>query len=200
MSDEGLAAAQEPVQGEEKPKIDVEKLLSRVKQLEATNHRLLEESKSHKEAKVQYKSELEAKQEAELLKEKNFEELLKVKENRLSELSGQLENMKKSSMKKDLKMEIARHASDAHDINDIWQSIPKDMIAYNESTMSFEGVEDAVGKLRDGKSYLFKREKVPSMTSDRPGPAKKQEVDTSELLKTDPDAVWGEALKNADML
>lgn len=196
MSDEGQALENPEVGQEQSPQFDPTKvaaLVERLDQLEATNKRLLEESKVNKQKAKDYRSQIEAREEDDLRESKNFEELLAVKENRNKELESRLQDLELKTKTKSLQIEVSRHATNAHDMNDVFNNLPKDKIAYNESTGAFEGVDEAVRMIKESKPWLFKSESIPSMASSKP--EAKQEKSFEDKVAENPDAALRELLK-----
>ena len=71
-------------------------------------------------------------------------------------------------LKSNLQNEVMKLAPDAHNVNDIINSLGMDGIEINEDNLSFGGLDDAVNKVRESKDYLFKKERAPQMKQSAP--------------------------------
>ena len=114
------------------------------------------------------KEEVTSTKKEELEREGKLSELLELERNKSHEIQQQVAKMKRDNMKAALKYEVAKHAKDAHNIDDIVRNIDIDMIDYNEDNNSFANVDMAVDAVRKDRTYLFLGKSAPSMPSDRP--------------------------------
>jgi hypothetical protein len=176
------------------PELDIAAIMARVEKLEGSNGRLLEESKAWKSKYQGLSHDVEAKQKADLEKTENWKDLLEIEKNKRSEFESQLRETKKSVLQKELGFKVASIAKDAHDVNDIISSLPKDMIAIDEESLTVSGISEAVNYVREAKPWLFNKENKSGMSSARPeGVAGKQTYD--ELSNDDKDAIFRKALE-----
>ena len=190
---EGQNPEQEPAE-QPTQEIDVNALLVRVEQLESTNQRLLQDSKAYKNKAQGYRSELEKKKEESLVEKKDWDGLLAVREQKIEELNNELVNFKKTAAQKELQVQVARFAGDAHDLSDVFASLPQDRVAFNDNTMQFEGVAEAVKALRNQKPYLFKgTQQNVGVVTERPTGEPKEKT-FEELSASEQNALFIKAL------
>jgi len=178
-----------------KKEFDYEAMIQRMEKMEATNNRLLEESKTWKSKYQGLNHDVEAKQKADLEKTENWKDLLEIEKNKRSEYEAQLRKTKKSVLQKELGFKVASVAKDAHDVNDIIGSLPKDLIAIDEESLTVTGVSEAVNFVRESKPWLFQKENRSGMASGRPeiGATGKKTYD--EFSNEEKDAVFAKALE-----
>jgi len=148
--------------------IDVKLLMERMEKLEATNSRLLEESKANKSKYQGLKSEVEAKEKEQLTDNEQWKELLEIEKNKRSEFETQLKETKKTVLQKELNFKVASSAKDAHDVTDIINALPRDLISIDDENLSINGVDEAVNKVRELKPWLFDTDKKSGQASGRP--------------------------------
>lgn len=150
------------------PREEYEKLMERVEKLEASRDRVLNESREHKQRATRFKEEVENKDRERLEAEGKLQELLDLERNKLTEREREIEALKRRTLKKSLDFEVARLANDAYDVRDITASLPSELISINEDTGEVSGVDDAIGRLRKEKPYLFKQGEKPGMVTSKP--------------------------------
>ena len=179
--------------------VDVNELMERLEKLESYNEKLINETKQWR---TKYKSVRDKVEEVETEKLKqtdNFKGLYEKESERVASLQNELHNIRRSNMKTSLKFEVAKHAKDAKDIDDVIAAINRTpgLIAYDDEIGEFKGIEDAVGLVRQEKKYLFNENRT-GFVNGRP-----QGVPTKNLqerLKEDPESVWEEALRGAKFI
>lgn len=174
---------------------ELDALVAKVSQLTATNQRLLEESKTYKGKYRETKDSVDNAEREMLEKEGKLSELLELERNKAHELKGELETFKRQSMKSSLQVEVSKYAKDAHSLDDIFSTLPKEVINYNEASLQFEGVKDAVERLRQDKPYLFAANVVPSMATGKAQVTIEKPKTVDELIKEDPFAALGQLVK-----
>jgi hypothetical protein len=147
--------------------IDVEALMKRVKELEASKERVENESKKYKSNFYALRDEVEKKEKAKLEESENWKELLEIEKNKAFKYEEDMKNLKKKALSEKLNAEIAMHAKDAKKFDYVRKLIPTDMIQIDEENLSIAGVDQAVGHLRKEFPELFQSNKQ-SMMSGRP--------------------------------
>ena len=186
------------VNEEQKPteeQVDVQALLKRVEQLEASKERILEESKQYKNKYRELRNNVETEQKQKLEESENWKELLDIEKNRAHTLNEELASTKKRVLKKELNFQVARYASDAFDVDDVINSLPKDMIEIDQESLSVKGVDTAVSFLKEKKPYLFNTGKKPGMASSRPV-SDNGKKDLSQLSKQEQEIEFMKAMEN----
>lgn len=175
------------------PEVDVEGLIARLEKLEGSNSRLLEESKTWKSKYRNLATDVEAKEKAVLEKNENWQDLLEIEKNKRSEMEVKLKDTKKSVLQKELGFKVASYAKDAHDVNDIISSLPKDLLTIDEESLVVTGVSEAVNHVRESKPWLFMKESKSGMASARPnGQPEKKTYENSSVEEKD--ALFADAL------
>jgi HD superfamily phosphohydrolase len=191
---EGVIEMSEEISAEEKKPSEatmqdvmarLEALEQEKNKLESTNQRLLEESKKYKESYKAVKTEQEKAIESKLLEEKNYEELLKIERDRAKKLEEQTLSMKKSSIQKDLRFQVAQFADGAYDIEDIVSNLPRDILSVDQENLKIENVQEAVSKVRETKPYLFNAAKSTGMMGGKPSTDLGKEPSIDEMSRSD---------------
>lgn len=168
------------------PEVDVEALVARLEKLEGSNNRLLEESKTWKSKYRTLSGDVEAREKAELEKTENWKDLLEIEKNKRAEYEMQLKDTKKSVLQKELGFKVASFAKDAHDVNDVISSLPKDLLSIDEESLAVSGVSEAVNHVREHKPWLFMKEQKSGMSSARPhGQPEKKTYENSSADEKD---------------
>lgn len=158
----------------------------RLAQLEATNKRLLEESKVNKK-KYQDEKEKNEQFEVKTLTEKeDYKKLLEKATMRTKELENKVATYKMKNLEKTLNYEITRHAPDAYDFELVKQALPRELIDAVEGDDDIQviGVKEAIEKVKSEKPFLFKPKNIPGMASAKP--ASQTSQTTSDLTKMSP--------------
>ena len=177
---------------ESKKEVDVESLVQRLEQLESTNKRILDESKQYKEKYRSLRTEVEGKEQKQLEDNENWKELLDMEKNKTHGLNEQLQQFKKTALKKELEAQVARKAPDAFDVDDVIRSLPKDAISIDEEALTIKGIDEAISTVRESKHYLFKQDKTSGQTAARPA----GQLDKKELSREEKDKEFRDTLKD----
>ena len=184
-------------QQEQNQEIDVQALMEQMESMQAkmqklsnTNERLLNESKQNKSKYQSLKTEVENKERQQLVESENYKELLEIEQNKLFETQEKMKSMKQKVMKANLRSEVAKYAKDAYDIDDIINSLPRDVLELDDDNLMVNGVKEGVDLVRKNKAHLFnKGPKAHGMGEGRPEGYKeeKQEPGFNDI--------FGEAIK-----
>lgn len=184
---------QKEIVTDEKPTIDVDAVMKRLEQLESTNQRILDESKTWKSKYQGLKSDVEKSEAKKLEESENWKDLLEIEKNKSHELVEQLKHFKKETLKQKIHFEVAKHAPDAFDINDVISNLPRDILAIDEDALTVKGIEEAVSLVKEKKPYMFNNKKVHTQASSRPvGENSRSSYD--ELSKKEKDELFIKAL------
>lgn len=181
---------------EQEEKIDVEAVMQKLKSLEQSNERLLDESKAWKSKYQSIRGEVEQSQNEELKQKNDFKGLYEKTLNEKEELLDTLRNEKKANLESTLKYEVAKNARDAVDTDLLLAAIKlkkKDQIGYDNDTGSWRGIDSAVADFRTEMPSLFSQDK-PGMVNGRPKSALPKEKTVDERILDEPDTVLKEAL------
>jgi vacuolar-type H+-ATPase subunit I/STV1 len=154
--------------------VDVNELLKRVDQLEASNKRLLEESKGYKE-KYKATAQEVTKKEEQLAHEKgDTQKLLDMERAKLSEVLGELTSTKEKILNQEIRTVVAEFASDAISLDDVlhqpmYAPILKEAVDKETLTVDREKAKRFVEEVRKHKQHLFKAASQPGVVTKKPG-------------------------------
>ena len=109
-------------------------------------------------------------------------------------MAGSIAKYKKATLKKELHYQVAKHATDAFDVDDVIKSLPKDMLEVDEETLAVKGVDQAVSFVKEKKPYLFDRQVKHGMANARPDGAPPKEKSLEEKIMENPNAALTDAL------
>lgn len=168
MSEENAEVSSGNEETQEKPEIDVEKVMQELEKVKATNQRLLDESVQYKNKYKGLKEEIDSKQKQSLEEQENFKELYEIERKSRYEIEDKLHNYKKQALKKDMQFKVASKAQDAFDVADVINAMPKDMLMIDEESEQVQGVDDALGWVKENKPWLFKQSRGTGMSDSRP--------------------------------
>jgi hypothetical protein len=177
----------------EKQEVDVEKLMSRVDQLEGSYNRVLDESKNWKSKYKGLRDQVEQSEVKKLEESESHKELLEIERNNSHELRQQLSHFKKETLKQKIQFETAKHAPNAFDVNDVINNLPKEMLSIDEDNLTVKGVGEAIGLVKEKKPWLFDDNKSHGMAQKRPvGESGRSTYE--DLSKSEKDDLFTQAL------
>lgn len=141
--------------------VNVSELIERMKALESTNARLLEESKQTKQKYQETKSKYELTEREKLEKEGNFQGLLEAERKKLLELESENRSVKQKVLKSNMQSTIAKFAGEVHDLEDLmnqpkFSHILKDGMDSETLTLSDEKAKEYVHEVLKAKPYMRK--------------------------------------------
>lgn len=150
------------------PAINIEALQARLEKLESTNERLLNESKTYKNKYQGLRNDVETKQKTQLEESENWKELLDIEKNRAFELEEKHKSMQKNVLRQKLNFEVARHAKNAFDVNDVINSLDRNSLHIDEENLEVGGIKEAVELVMKSKPHLFNTGVKPHGMGERP--------------------------------
>ena len=150
------------------PAINIEALQARLEKLESTNERLLNESKTYKNKYQGLRNDVETKQKTQLEESENWKELLDIEKNRAFELEEKHKSMQKNVLRQKLNFEVARHAKNAFDVDDVINSLDRDSLHIDEENLEVGGIKEAVELVMKSKPHLFNTGVKPHGMGERP--------------------------------
>lgn len=177
----------------------VKVLQEQVDKLTASNSRLLDESKDYKGKWQSAKQEKDVEVRTQLEEQGNLSELVTELKNDIAGLKSQNTELKKTTLSKDLRVEVARYANDAFDIEDVVRNLPKGVLQMDEDNLTFDNVQDAVSAVRDSKPHLFNNRPVTGMAGGRPSADVPKPKTFEDLTSAEQDAAFVEALKKSGL-
>jgi hypothetical protein len=157
----------------ESNQIDVSALTERLKALENTNARLLEEAKKTKSKYHEVLNQYESVDKERLEKEGNFQALLEKEMAKNNGLLSEMTEMKKKVLSSTIKSTVQKYASDVYDIEDLlnqpkFSHILKDGIDDSTLSISDEKVKEYVTEVLKAKPYMKKANAIPSTVDSKP--------------------------------
>jgi predicted nuclease with TOPRIM domain len=189
----GEDQSQEQVAQETTEQLDVKAVLEKLNQLEQTNARLLDESREYKTKYKGLRTEVDAKEREKLAVEENWKELYDKSEQSRFEIDEKYKSTKKQVIKQVLRLEVARHAPNAYDLEDIMKSLPLEMIEIDEENLTVNNVGPAVARVQEKKPYMFNNKQSTGMVDGRPK-AESGHVSFDDLSSIEQDKLFKEAL------
>lgn len=178
------------------PNVDVKSVMEELEKIKSTNARLLDESNQYKNKYKSLRDEIEASKTQDLESSEKYKELYEMTQKKLAETSSQVNDFRKQSLQKDMHFKVAAKATDAHDVRDVINALPKDMLKIDEESFSVSGVEDAVAYVKQNKPWLFKSHGGTGMASSRPVQDNGQKS-WSDLSQNEKDNAFADAMKDA---
>ncbi len=145
-----------------------QKIVDQLAQMKSTNSRLLNENKEKSESIRVIKDGIDSSTKKKLEDEGKTQELLELERNNVFKLSEQLKERSKRELQKDLEIEVARHAGDAHDLKDVVAALDLEKLSIDPETGKVGEVKEAVDKVREDKAYMFKSKEAPTTVTTRP--------------------------------
>lgn len=149
-------------------------LSKRLEALEASNKRLLSESKDFKTKYQKAKEELEAREERTALDKGDLSKLLDTERKRKTELSQELEGMRGKVLEQAIRSTISKHAKDVHDVGDLlnqpdFMHILKEGIDSENLTVDEAKAKEFVKAVTEAKPWLKKAASQLGAVTTKPG-------------------------------
>lgn len=169
-------------------------LQEKLARVESSNARLLDESKENKNKyqslKVERENELRDKAE----QEGNLSEVVDSLKNEIHILKAENRDTKVTSAANALRVEVAKHAKGAINVDDIVRNLDKNLLSLDEENLTYGGVQDAVAKVRKESPYYFENKPVSGQISGRPSVDVPKEKTLNERIEENPSSVLNAAL------
>lgn len=148
-------------------------LETKIKALEATNARLLEESQKAKERAKTATSQVEQAERERLEKEGNYQVLLENERKRASTLEEENKGVRQKVLKSNIQATIARLAGEVHSLDDVlnqpaYSHILKKGINDTDLTLSEEVAKEYLNELFKAKPYLKKTAESTGVITTKP--------------------------------
>lgn len=152
----------------------------RAKALENSKARLEEESKKFKSRAQQLEEEKAQTEKAKLEEQGKLEEVLAAEREEKQKLKLKLESRTNNVLKEKFRVEVAKLAKDAHDVDAIvkFASEYGDTLQFDDESLSVSGVEDFVSKVREEKTFLFRKKALGD--DENPPKGKKEDMLTED--------------------
>lgn len=152
----------------------------RAEELEASKKRLEAENSKIKSRAQEAEEKISEAEKQKLESEGKIQELLdKERAERIS-IEEKYKQRTSDVLREKLRSEVSKVAKDAHDVDMILRvNEHRDLLKLDESSLSVEGVNDFVGKVRESHSYLFSKKSLPN-TDNTPPSANVDDVGDDE--------------------
>lgn len=182
---------------ENKPEINLEQIMSKVEKLEASNSRLVEQSKDWKDKYYRSMQEKEKENEAKLTDNEQWKELVEIEKNKRFELESKVKNLATVSMQKDLQYKIASLAKDAYDVDDVVAAVSRSgLLDLDKESGTINGIEEAYNKVREEKPHYFDLTKRSGMSAGKPDAMLQESKSIDDKIAEDPNAMLADVLKD----
>lgn len=150
--------------------LNAEELQKQLEELKAQNENLLnskrrveEENSKYKKRAQDVESKLTEVEKKKLEEENKIHELLKIEREEKERLLKDHLELKNSTLREKLRNEVTLKAKDAHNVDDILRVVEaKQALKIDEETLSIEGVEDFVSKVRELRPHFFAKPNIKS--------------------------------------
>jgi predicted nuclease with TOPRIM domain len=157
----------------ESNQVNVNEVLERIKALEATNARLLDESKKTKSKYQDAVTQYENVDRERLEKEGNFQALLEKEVGKSNTLQSEMIEMKKKVLSSNIRSTVQKFSSDVYDVDDLlnqpnFSHILKSGIDETTYSISEEKVKEYVNEVLKAKPYMRKAPNVPNTVDTKP--------------------------------
>ncbi len=157
----------------ESNQVNVNEVLERLKALESTNARLLDESKKTKSKYQEALSQYESVDKERLEKEGNFQALLEKEMGRSNNLVSEMNEMKKKVLSSNIRSVVQKYGSDVYDIDDLlnqprFSHILKDGIDDTTLSIDEEKVKEYINEVIKAKPYMKRNNSIPTTVDTKP--------------------------------
>lgn len=145
-----------------------------IKRLKATNERLLEESKKHKEKYQQVSAEFEKINEETVGKEKDINKILEAERKKNERVANENKKLKAETLNSRIRSAISKFADDVIDLDDLlnqpkFGDILKKGIDVDELSVDEDVMKEYVETVLKAKPHLRKQPEATAMLTKKPG-------------------------------
>lgn len=152
---------------------DIAKVMERLAELENSNKRLVEESKTNKTRAQEAEKKLEDAEKEKVEKSGNLEAKLEFEKKERERIAAENKKLKTTTLKNNVKSAVSKFANDVHDMDDFLnQPAFKDIIDKgidpDTLTLSEDAAKTYVNKVREAKPFLFKNLKQEAVDTKKP--------------------------------
>lgn len=145
-----------------------------IKRLKATNERLLEESKKHKEKYQQVSAEFEKINEETVGKEKDINKILEAERKKAERIANENKKLKAETLNSRIRSAISKFADDVIDLDDLlnqpkFGDILKKGIDVDELSVDEDVMKEYVETVLKAKPHLRKQPEATAMLTKKPG-------------------------------
>lgn len=176
MSNENTSGEGQKAEGEG-PKVDVNEVLKRIEQLESTNKRLLDESKSWKGQATEFKTKLDEAEKKKVETSGDLEAQLKYERDQKAKLEKEAKLLKNKTLDQNIRMTVGKFAKDVHSLEDLlnqpqFKEIIKGGIDPENLSLDEDAAKDYVNKVLEAKPWLKKNLQQAGVDTTKPNGGK----------------------------
>lgn len=185
MSDENKQGEGPKTDGERQT-VNVDEVLKRIEQLESTNKRLLDESKSWKNQATELKSKFEEAEKSKVEKSGDQNAQLEYERKQREKIENENKKLKSKTLEDRIRSTVAKYAKDVHSLDDVlnqsqFKEILKNGIDPENLTIDDDAAKDFVNKVLEAKPWLRKNVSQPGVDTTKPSGKKAAGTDLSKL-------------------
>lgn len=171
---------------DERPAADVNEVLKRIEQLESTNKRLLDESKSWKNQAIELKSKFDEAEKNKVEKSGDEKALLEYEKKQREKIENENKKLKAKALEDKVRSTVAKYAKDVHSLEDVlnqpqFKEILKNGIDPENLTLDEDAAKDFVNKVLEAKPWLKKNVSQAGVDTTKPSGKKTAGTDLSKL-------------------
>lgn len=172
MSEDKKPSEGEANQSGEGPKVDVTEVQKRLAELEASNKRLLDESKNWKSKTTEYKSKLDKIEEENLKASGDLAKQLEHERKKAEESAKEAKKLRNATIDAKIRSTVSKYAGDVHDLDDLLnqsQFLPilKEGINPEDLSIDENAAKNFVNKVFEAKPWLKKNSSQPTVDTTR---------------------------------
>jgi predicted nuclease with TOPRIM domain len=172
MSDQNTSGEGQNNSGEG-TKVDVNEVMKRLEQLESTNKRLLDESKTWKKEAGEYKSKLDEVEKTKVNQSGDTAAQLEYEKKQREKFEKENKNLKNKTLDQNIRSAVAKYAKDVHSVDDVlaqsqYIKILKDGIDPENLTVDEDAAKDFVNKVLEAKPWLKRNIHQETVDTTRP--------------------------------
>lgn len=201
MSDENKSGEGSKADGEGQ-KVDVNAVMERLKQLESSYGRVLEESKSHKAKASEYKSKLEEIEKKGVEASGDVQKQLEFERKQREKIEADNKRLKNETLNQRIREAVGKYAKDVHSIDDLlnqpsYKKILTDGIDPENLTVNEDAAKTFVNTVLEAKPWMKKNIQQAGVDTNKPN-ASSLNLGKSldDVKKGEHKDVLKEALKN----
>lgn len=166
-------------QSDEGQKVDVNEVQKRLAELEASNKRLLEESKTWKTKASEHKSKLDKIEEESVKASGDLAKQLEHERKKAESIVNENKKLKNATLDAKVRSLVSKYAGEVHDLDDVlnqpaYRGILLEGINQDELTVNEDHVKNYVNKVFEAKPWLKKNTSQPAVDTTRAASATHQ--------------------------
>ncbi len=153
---------------QELSKEDISKLVEQVGILKRSVEKHVDDNRLIKSKYADLRDNVEKENESKLTEKENWKELLDIEKTKRIDLESSNKQIKTQALRKELNFQVAKHAGDAFDVDDVISALPRDIISIDNDNLEVANVAEAVSLLKQKKPWLFDTRKSTGQIPNRP--------------------------------